>query len=336
MLKRIEKEKAQIEEQKARRFSLIKEIRKLRKELHELRRKTDVSHIQNIEVKRGKLGDEIDKLRQYVASTENNISLLQSRLEKVLKTAYNNLKVQIGKIERQISREEKEIEEALNQREALEEELTKLEKMKDELSRSVLTAKEEAKKFADQIDDIDKQLRKIDAEYEKREKLYNQLQIRLQTLQLQLDQCHTRLKELGYEEPLEVSDEQLHKVEASLESMRLELERLGAVNQLAPRQYEEQISRYRQLSMRINELEKERQAIISFMDEIERKKRNVFMETFHKINDGFSRYFHKLTGGGEAALKIENPEDPFSGGVDMVVQFPGKPSILVSLSLIHI
>jgi chromosome segregation protein len=29
-------------------------------------------------------------------------------------------------------------------------------------------------------------------------------------------------------------------------------------------------------------------------------------------------------------LKIENPDEPFSGGIDMTVQFPNKPSIVVS------
>ena len=41
-------------------------------------------------------------------------------------------------------------------------------------------------------------------------------------------------------------------------------------------------------------------------------------------------YFEKLSGGGNATLKLENPEEPFSGGIDMIVQFPNKPSIVVS------
>ncbi len=80
----------------------------------------------------------------------------------------------------------------------------------------------------------------------------------------------------------------------------------------------------------MNELEREKQAIVSFMDEIERKKREVFMNAFNQINKKFGEYFSKLTGGGETALKLEKPEEPFAGGVDMVVQFPGKPPILVS------
>ncbi|MCK4434325.1 chromosome segregation protein SMC, partial [Candidatus Bathyarchaeota archaeon] len=42
------------------------------------------------------------------------------------------------------------------------------------------------------------------------------------------------------------------------------------------------------------------------------------------------KYFSKVTGGGDASLKLENIDDPFSGGIDMLVQFPNKPSIVVS------
>jgi len=82
--------------------------------------------------------------------------------------------------------------------------------------------------------------------------------------------------------------------------------------------------------MRMNELEKEKQAILQFMDEIELKKRKVFMEAFEKINQNLQRYFSRVTGGGDATLKLENVEEPFSGGIDMIVTFPNKPSIVVS------
>jgi chromosome segregation protein len=80
----------------------------------------------------------------------------------------------------------------------------------------------------------------------------------------------------------------------------------------------------------LNELEREKQAIVRFMDEIENKKRQVFMDAFGKINLNLQKYFSKLTGGGNAILKLENPDEPFSGGIDMLVQFPNKPSIVVS------
>jgi chromosome segregation protein len=147
---------------------------------------------------------------------------------------------------------------------------------------------------------------------------------------MKLEQHSQRLAELGYDEPLPISPEQIDMAEIPLRLLRLELSRLGAVNQLSLDHYSEQASRYKELSIRMNELEKEKQSILAFMDEIEKKKRAVFMEAFEKIDNSFRKYFSKLTGGGEAVLVLENPEDPFAGGMDMNVQFRNKASILVS------
>jgi len=327
---RLEREKTQIGLQKAQRSALRKEMQKLRNELADLRRKTDPFQIQEMEVQRERLGDGVFELRQRLGGTETELSTLQSKFKNVLKIGADNIRIQLRKVKWQISTVEKEVEEALQQKETLEKELLELEKTREELSRSVLTAREESKKFTSQIDDIDKKLNRLDAEYERSDQLFNELQLKLQTYQLQLDQHRYRLGELGYEESLKVSPEGFKATESSLKLLRFELERLGAVNQLALSHYAEQASRYKELSMRMNELEREKQAILSFMDEIERKKRDVFMEAFLQIHGNLSRYFSKLTGGGEAVLKLEKPEEPFAGGIDMVVQFPGKPPILVS------
>jgi chromosome segregation protein len=327
---RLDKEKEQTGIQRAQRSATVKETQKLRSELANLRRKVDPSHIKELEVQRGKLGDELVALGQRISTVESEVSTSQVKLDHILKIGHANVKIQLRKVEHQLSTVEIEVKEAIQEKVTLESELGTLETSKEELTHSVLNARKESKKFTDQIDDVDKQLRKIDSEYEHADYLFNQLLLNLQTLQMQLDQRRAQLKEFGYEEPLVVAPEQVEATAASLKLMRYELERLGAVNQLALAHYAEQISRYKELSIRMNELEKEKQSILAFMEEIERKKRQVFMEAFSKINGNFSKFFLKLTEGGEASLKLENPEEPFSGGVDMIVQFPGKPPILIT------
>lgn len=328
--KSLERRKTELGLQRAQRENIRKEIRKLRGELIALRQKVDLSRIQEMEIQRERLGDQIIESRQTLSGVETELSTLQSKLDNVLKIGVGNFRIQLRKTAQQISTLEAEVAEAMLQKESIEEELSELEKSKEELSHSILTAREDSKKCVSQIDYVNKRLQKYDTEYERVSRLLNDLQLRVQTLQLQLDQSSNRLRELGYEESLEVSLEQLKTAEGSLKLMRLELERLGAVNQLAPVHYADQISRYKELSLRMNEMEKEKQAIVSFMNEIERKKHRVFMEAFHRINENIGRYFSKLTGGGEAALRLGRPEEPFAGGIDMMVQFPGKPPILVS------
>ena len=328
--KEIENEKSKMWTRRAERSSIQKEMRKLQKELTALRKKTDVTHIQEMDIKREKIAEEIITLRQKLGTVQTEISTLQSQFDNVLRVGYKNAKIQLAKVNQQLRRVEKEVEEALKERESLKQELTELEKNRVKLSKTVLSAREEAKKFTSQIDDIDKELRKLDAEYEQADRLLNQLQLNIQTSLLRLEQYRNQLRQFGYEQPLKVKPEQVEEAETSIRMMQLELERIGAVNQLALSHYAEQVSRYKELSLRLNELEREKQAIVQFMDEIERKKRKVFMEAFEKINDNLGKYFSKLTGGGNATLKLENPEDPFSGGIDMLVQFPRKPSIVVS------
>lgn len=328
--RRIEKEKTSVELQRSQRKALQKKIQELNKELAILRQKTDPSRIQGMEIQRETLGEEIIELRQRLGSVETELATLRSKFENVLKIGSVNIKIQLRKVSAQLSILEREVKEALEQRETLEQEVKRLEISKEELSRSILTARKEVGKFTSQIDNIDKHLRRLDAEYERAEELHNRLQLELQTLRLQADQHRHHLREIGCEEPVKVSPDQLTTVESSLRLMRLELERLGAVNQLAQSHYAEQVSRYKELSVRMNELEREKQSIISFMDEIELKKRKVFMEAFNKINEKFAEYFSKLTDEGEAALKLDNPEEPFTGGMDMIVQFPGKPPIPVN------
>jgi len=310
--------------------SLKKEMGVLREELAELRLKTDPARIQEMEIQREKLGEEIIESRQRMGNVETNLATLQSKNENILKVGADNIRIQLRKLREQISTVEDEVASAKEENEVLEKELKELENSKEEFSRTVLNAKEESKKFTSEIDNIDKRLQRLDSVYERSDKIYNELQFDLQTCKIKLEQHSQRLKELGYEETMQISPEQLETAESSLKQLRFELNRLGAVNQLSIDHYIEQAARYKELSIRMNELEKEKQAILVFMNEIERKKLAVFMEAFDKISESFKNYFTRLTGGGEGALILENPEDPFSGGMDMNVQFRGKAPILVS------
>jgi len=340
-VKRVEKYCAKLEKEiktgktqmglyRSERSVIQREIQKFQVELAVLRKKTDVGHIQELELKREKLAEEIITLRQHLGTVQTEISTLQSQYDNVLRVGYKNAKIQLSKVKQQQRKVDKEVVEALQERESLKQEISDVEKSRVELSKAIFSAKEEAEKFTTQIDAIDEELRKYDTEYEQADMLLNQLQFGVQTSQLQLQQHQNRLKQFGYEQPLETTEKQVEEAATSIQMMQFELERIGGVNQLALSHYAEQISRYRELSLRLNELEREKQAIVQFMDEIEARKRKVFMDAFETINLNLQNYFSKLTGGGNAFLKLEKPEEPFHGGIDMLVQFPNKPSIVVS------
>ena len=63
---------------------------------------------------------------------------------------------------------------------------------------------------------------------------------------------------------------------------------------------------------------------------IEYQKKGTFLQAYNQINERFNSIFTKLTGGGKGWLQLQDSEDPFNGGLDIFVQFPGKSSRLIT------
>ena len=96
------------------------------------------------------------------------------------------------------------------------------------------------------------------------------------------------------------------------------------INLRADENYIQVVNGYRGMSDRKNDLEKERNSIVIFIEEIYKEKKNLFMDAFLKINKDINFIFSSIIGG-NAWLEIENQEDIFSKGIRLIVQFPGKP-----------
>ncbi len=96
------------------------------------------------------------------------------------------------------------------------------------------------------------------------------------------------------------------------------------INLRADENYIQIVNGYRGMSNRKNDLEKERNSIVLFIEEIYKEKKNLFMDAFLKINKDINYIFSRIIGG-NAWLEIENEEDIFSKGIRLTVQFPEKP-----------
>jgi len=97
------------------------------------------------------------------------------------------------------------------------------------------------------------------------------------------------------------------------------------VNKGADRQYREMHESYKTLSVRHNELERERNSIIGFIESVEGEKKKVFMVAFMKIREEFGFIFKRLTDG-EAWLELEDEEEVFTGGLRIMARFGLKPA----------
>ncbi|MDD3873720.1 MAG: chromosome segregation protein SMC [Methanosarcina sp.] len=97
------------------------------------------------------------------------------------------------------------------------------------------------------------------------------------------------------------------------------LRRLEPVNMRAIDEYNEVELRLSDLQGKRDTLFTEREQLLERIDQYEKLKRDAFMEAYTSINANFREIFHELSDGvGE--LLLEDPDDPFAGGMTLRAQ----------------
>ena len=128
------------------------------------------------------------------------------------------------------------------------------------------------------------------------------------------------LLQLGCKNILDEMDD----VDMAIKQLTDEYEALRSrINLRANDAYMQVMDGYRGMSSRRNQLESERNSIISFIEQIVKEKEKVFLDAFQKVDSDIRATFGRMTEG-LAWLEMENPADIFSSGVMLLVRFPGK------------
>ncbi len=133
----------------------------------------------------------------------------------------------------------------------------------------------------------------------------------------------TKLQQLlaafGFDKNMETFD-----VESIVQGLTSELSSLNALNAKAPETYLEVSYGYRSMSVRKNSLESERNSIVKFIEDIEKDKRQTFLDAFDKVDKEIRLIFNKMTDG-NAWLELQNEDGIFNSGISYLIQFPNKP-----------
>jgi len=122
-------------------------------------------------------------------------------------------------------------------------------------------------------------------------------------------------------ENLELDDESL-RAEAAV--VREQLEALGPVNPLAIEEHEEETKRLSFLTAQRDDLNSAKGSLQQAIREIDTTARELFLQTFVKVRENFRNIFMTLFGGGECDLRLENPESPLEGDIEIHASPRGK------------
>jgi chromosome segregation protein len=111
--------------------------------------------------------------------------------------------------------------------------------------------------------------------------------------------------------------------EESLNSTRVDLEKLGQVNLAAIDELKESSERKEYLDRQFADVSAALNTLEEAMRKIDKETRTRFEDTFNRINAGLQEKFPKLFGGGHAYLELVG-EDPLAAGVAVMARPPGK------------
>lgn len=172
--------------------------------------------------------------------------------------------------------------------------------------------------------------------YSKTDKEINELKIMMSKLDIKLDNNLNTLNQeynLTYERANEEYSKEIDITESrkEVDSYKKILKEIGMVNIDSIKEYETVNDRYNFLSSERDDLLKAKEMLYSIIDDMDEVMKNDFLETFNKLQIEFKKVFREMFKGGDASLKLTNPENLLETGVDIIASPPGKKLKTITL-----
>ena len=127
-------------------------------------------------------------------------------------------------------------------------------------------------------------------------------------------------------EPPQIAD-----VEATLDRIRRERERLGSVNLIAEQELREVEAQHDKLVSERDDLVEAIRRLRQGIHSLNREARERLLASFAIVNEHFKKLFTELFGGGNADLQLIESDDPLEAGLEIMAKPPGKKPATLSL-----
>jgi chromosome segregation protein len=121
------------------------------------------------------------------------------------------------------------------------------------------------------------------------------------------------------------------EIEANLERLRRDRERLGAVNLRAEEELREVEAQHGSLTTDRDDLIEAIKRLRHGIGNLNREARERLLASFEVVNKHFGHLFAQLFGGGTAELQLIESEDPLEAGLEIIAKPPGKKPATLSL-----
>lgn len=179
-------------------------------------------------------------------------------------------------------------------------------------------------------DIVDRQLRDQQTQQQQlnwqRDKVHETQQARraqLIEMQAQLESQRADLPDPLPDIPVD-ADRNLGQLQHDIRSMQKRLQAMEPVNMLALEEYDRTQTRLEELTDKLKTLEDERTELLLRIETFTTLRCRAFMEAYEAVDKNFQAIFATLSEG-DGRLQLEDPDDPFNGGLNLIAHPKGKP-----------
>ncbi|MCI7578449.1 MAG: AAA family ATPase [Spirochaetia bacterium] len=309
----------------------LKQIESIQTENEELAKK-------NVE-----LGKRIDEYRKTLEDLRVNQAAMIQQIK--------NCEQQISQLKRSLAQEEVSLKEQENElyeenkrRDEVEEQLSEIEEQISDIEKQGSRIMDEVESIKKQIDDCNSKVSGKQNTLKKKQEERDKYQSQYEKLNVSIAQNDTEIQNVkqnfqdNYSRDLMEFEERMYKITTPVQVIREKLaetkqkiQDLGQVNLMAVEQFAEEKERYERQQASYNDTKKTLENLVRVSEEIKTKSSEMFLDTYNKIRKNFHNMFRRLMNGGKAELKLVDPANVLTSGIDIYAQPPGKKLSHISL-----
>ena len=279
--------------------------------------------------------DHLSKLLRSAQDTRTEAERTKLRSEAEISSGTERLSVLADRrtgLTRAINRQQGIIDAAAESIEKLKGIISRADEQLDELKSVASQFDEEQQQLNTRREEIVDERASLRAAVDQLERQRENIQTRLESLAEQIRQKEDTVGELRAElAELEISvpspETQLPTVaeaEKRVQGLDRRLGQLGDVNMLAIEQYDRTVERIADLVTDGKTLRERKEMLVSIVEQLEDERCTRLLAVFDHVNKNFQRVYAILQPGGTGTLRLENPRNPFEGGLEMACVPPGK------------
>ena len=301
--------------------------------------------------------EKVSNLTNEIESLSTSSSNLSQKIEEYKETLINlrgneiKMQEQINSATTQLSLLERSLTSEQNNLRETDTELFAEQKRDEEIREQVITLQDElaeieyrGKKLTKELDELDEEIAKCNKSVsgktgtlDKKREEQNKYQEQYERLTLTLNSSDNDIKNIKqnfqdqYSRDLMEFEERMYKITKTSVELKDKLSQakenfkaLGSVNLMAPEEFNEVKDRYERQKTNYEDTQKSLENLVRVSEEIKSKSSEMFLETYNKIKKNFHNMFRRLFNGGRAELKLADPTNILTSGIDIYAQPPGK------------